>query len=54
MLLRTRLEALYTQEKIACDMGRTATTEDERKYYKNELLKIRTEIEELEKGGVLK
>ena len=47
MLLKTRLEALYTQEKVACDMGKSAKTEEEREYYKNELLKIRAEIDNL-------
>ena len=47
MLLKTRLETLYTQEKIACDMGKSAKTEKEKEYYKKELLKIRTEIDNL-------
>ena len=34
MLLKTRVDALYTQEKIACDMGKLAKTEEEKKYYK--------------------
>ena len=45
----TRLKALYIQEKIACDMGRKAQTIQEKEYYKNELKKIRTEIENLSK-----
>ena len=47
MLLKTRLEALYVQEKLACDMGKSAKTEEEKQYYKNELLKIRAEINSL-------
>lgn len=47
MLLKTRLEALYVQEKIACDMGRTAKTAKEKEFYKNELQRIRAEIENL-------
>ena len=47
MLLNTRLESLYTQEKIACDMGKSAKTEEEKEYYKKELLKIRAEIDNL-------
>lgn len=41
------LEALYTQEKIACDMGKSAKSEEEKEYYKKELLKIRAEIDNL-------
>ena len=37
MMLKTRLEALYIQEKIACDIGKSAKTEEEKQYYKNEL-----------------
>jgi len=47
-MLKTRLEALYTQEKVACDMGKSAKTEEEKQYYKEELQKIRTEIDDLE------
>ena len=47
MLTKTRLESLYTQEKVACDMGKSAKTEEEKEYYKKELLKIRTEIDNL-------
>ena len=47
MMLKTRLEALYIQEKIACDMGKSSKTEEEKQYYKNELSKIRTEIDNL-------
>ena len=47
MLVKTRLEALYTQEKVACDMGKSAKTEEERQYYKEELKKIRAEIDNL-------
>lgn len=43
----TRLEALYAQEEVACKMGRSARTEEEQQYYKEELLKIRAEIENL-------
>ena len=46
MLLKTRVDALYTQEKIACDMGKLAKTE-EKKYYKEKSIKIREEIENL-------
>lgn len=42
-----RLECLYAQEKVACDMGKSATTEKEKDYYKQELLKIRNEIDAL-------
>lgn len=47
MSVKTRLEALYAQEKVACDMGRSAKTEEERQYYKEELEKIRTKIDNL-------
>ena len=47
MSVNTRLEALYIQEKIACDMGKTAKTKEEKEYYKKELLKIRAEIDDL-------
>lgn len=47
MILKTRLEALYTQEKVACDMGKSAKSEEEKQYYKKELLKIREEIDNL-------
>lgn len=47
MLVKRRLEALYMQEKVACDMGRSAKTEEERQYYKEELKKIRAEIDNL-------
>ena len=47
MLLKTRVDALYTQEKIACDMGKLAKTEEEKKYYKEKSIKIREEIENL-------
>ena len=30
MLVKTRLEALYIQEKVACDMGKSAKTEEEK------------------------
>ena len=30
MLLKTRVDALYTQEKIACDMGKLAKTEEKK------------------------
>ena len=42
-----RLEALYTQEKVACDMRKSAKIEEEKEYYKDELLKIRAEIDNL-------
>lgn len=47
MLVKTRLEALYIQEKVACDMGKSAKTEEEKEYYKKELLRIRQEIDNL-------
>lgn len=47
MSVNTRLEALYIQEKVACDMGKTAKTEEEKEYYKKQLLKIRAEIDDL-------
>lgn len=47
MLVKTRLKALYAQEKVACDMGKSAKTEKERQYYKEELKKIRTKINNL-------
>ena len=47
MQVKTRLEALYTQEKVACDMGISAKTEEEKQYYKEELKKIRAEIDDL-------
>ena len=47
MLVKTRLEALYIQEKVACDMGKSAKTEEEKEYYKKELLRIRQEIDDL-------
>ena len=43
----TRLEALYIQEEVACKMGRLASTEEEKEYYKKELLKIREEIDDI-------
>lgn len=53
MSVRTRLDALYAQEKVACDMGRSAKTDEERQYYKEELKKIRTEIDDLTTGGCM-
>ena len=51
--INTRLESLYTQEKIACDMGKSAKSKKEKEFYKQELLKIRAEIDNLEeKVGV--
>ena len=50
MLTKTRLEALYTQEKFACDLGKSAKTKEEKEYYKKELLKIRAEIDNLTVG----
>ena len=47
MLVKTRLEVLYIQEKVACDMGKSAKTEEEKEYYKKELLRIRQEIDNL-------
>lgn len=47
MSMNTRLEALYIQEKVACDMGKIAKTEEEKEYYKKQLLKIRAEIDDL-------
>lgn len=44
-----RLKALCIQEKITHDMWRKAQTAREKKYYQNELKKIRTEIENLSK-----
>lgn len=41
------LSNFYTEEKVACDMGKSAKTEEERQFYKKELLKIRTEIKNL-------
>lgn len=36
MLLKTRVDALYTQEKIACDMGKLAKTEKKNTTKKNQ------------------
>ena len=43
----TRLEALYIQEDVACKMGKSAKTDNEREFYKKELVKIRKEIDNL-------
>lgn len=41
---KTRLMALYTREKVAADMYKSAKSDIEREYYTHELEDIRTEI----------
>ena len=41
---KTRLMALYTREKVAADMYKSAKSDKEREYYTHELEDIRTEI----------
>ena len=41
---KARLMALYTREKVAADMYKSAKSDKEREYYTHELEDIRTEI----------
>lgn len=41
---KTRLTALYTREKVAADMYKSAKNDKEREYYMHELEDIRVEI----------
>lgn len=41
---KTRLTALYTREKVAADMYKSAKNDKEREYYMHELEDIRAEI----------
>lgn len=42
---KTYLIALYTREKVANDMYKSAKSEKEKRFYKHELEDIRAEIE---------
>lgn len=44
---KTHLMALYTREKVADDMYKSAKSEKEKEFYKHELENIRTEIDNM-------
>lgn len=45
---KLRLNALYIQEKFACDMFKSAKSDKEKKFYNHELERIRLEIGNIE------